>query len=93
MLSPDTQLSDLMGSRGTKKGGMKGSYKSKAGPIKELEGVHPDGRPLTVSLQVCSAWARTQTQQTCIVHSKHLQQLQWLSPAHACQERAQRCGC
>jgi hypothetical protein len=41
-----------MGSRGTKKGGMKGSYKSKAGPIKELEGVHPDGRPLTVSLQV-----------------------------------------
>lgn len=68
MLSPDTQLSDLMGSRGTKKGGMKGSYKSKAGPIKELEGVHPDGRPLTVSLQVCSAWARTQTQQTCIVH-------------------------
>ena len=42
-----------MGNKGTKKGGMKGSQKAKTGPIKELDGVHPDGRPLTVSLQVC----------------------------------------
>lgn len=50
-LGPGTQLADLMGTKGPKKGGMKGT-KSKSGPIKELSGLHTDGRPMRLSVQV-----------------------------------------
>jgi hypothetical protein len=50
-LGPGTQLADLVGTKGPKKGGMKGT-KSKSGPIKELSGLHSDGRPMRLSVQV-----------------------------------------
>jgi hypothetical protein len=50
-LGPGTQLADLMGTKGPKKGGMKGT-KSKSGPVKELNGLHTDGRPMRLSVQV-----------------------------------------
>lgn len=54
-LGPGTTLADLMGTKGPKKGGMKGA-KGKSGPIKELSAAHSDSRPMTVSVQVCVPW-------------------------------------
>ena len=51
-LAPGTQLADLMGTKGQRKGGMKSSHMHKVGPVLQLNGVHSDQRPLTVSLQV-----------------------------------------
>lgn len=41
-----------MGTKGPKKGGMKGA-KGKSGPVKELSAAHSDGRRMTVLVQVC----------------------------------------
>jgi hypothetical protein len=51
-LGTGTTLPDLMGTKGPKKGGMKGA-KGKTGPVRELSAAHSDGRPMTVSVQVC----------------------------------------
>lgn len=51
-LGPGTTLADLMGTKGPKKGGMKGA-KGKSGPVKELSAAHSDGRRMTVLVQVC----------------------------------------
>lgn len=51
-LPAGTQLADLMGTKGHKKGGLKSSSMHKSGPCKQLNALHADARPLLISLQV-----------------------------------------
>lgn len=51
-LAAGSKLADLMGTKGQKKGGLKSSHMHKNGLQQQLNGLHTDGRPLTVSLQV-----------------------------------------
>lgn len=51
-LPAGTQLADLMGTKGHRKGGLKSSSTHKAGPCRQLNSLHADRRPLAVSLQV-----------------------------------------
>lgn len=47
-----TELADLMGTKGAKKGGLRKSSRVRVGPTRVVTGVHLDRRPLQLQLQV-----------------------------------------
>ena len=50
-LPASTQLEDLVGITAAKKGGMKKAHAHRVGPVRQLQGLHTDGRALSISLQ------------------------------------------
>jgi hypothetical protein len=51
-LPADTTTDDLMGTKGTKKGGLKSSRTRKIGPHLMVNSMHEDRRPVSVVVQV-----------------------------------------